>query len=425
MRHACITREGRIIRKGISLLVVLLLLTILLPGCYDYSEPDDKAWVLAIGMDKGRENLLTVTTVIAIPKNIAGGSGGEPAAGGGGNGNFTTISMESPTLLDTLELLAAVVDRRPDLAHTKWFVFSREIAEEGIEKYFAPLARFYQFRRNSYIVVSEDRAEELLAKGKPKLEDNVGKFYELIQRGWRHVDFIPFDTLHHFYWKSKTPGVEPVIMLTALKNEEPVYEDDAPKSVGEYRAGSIPRKGGSPIEVMGAAVFTEGKMVGTLNGNQLGAMRMITGDLRRTIRSVPDPGQPDSYIIAEVKPRRHPRVNVQIIEGLPQIDVVVELEGNLMSVQSGVNYENPEKMHIAEAAIISSLTQDIRDTVAMSQELGADFFGFGLQAKKLFRTWPEWEAYQWNTKYPQANINVRVDYRLRRIGLLRQTAPLQ
>lgn len=124
-------------KKALSL-ALLLLLGLILPGCYDYSEPDERAWVLAMGLDKGRQNVLTVTVVIAVPKNIVGGSGGEPTGGGG----FYTVSLEAPTLLSSLELLNAMVDRRADLSHTKWFVFSRELAEESIAPYFGPITRF-------------------------------------------------------------------------------------------------------------------------------------------------------------------------------------------------------------------------------------------------------------------------------------------
>jgi len=406
-------------------LILLLILALPLAGCYDYSEPDEKAWVLAIGMDKGKENILTVTMIIAVPKNIGGASGGEPSAGGGGNETFLAVSMEVNTLLGGLELLDAMVDRRPDLAHIKWFVFSRELAEAGIEQYLTPLARFYQFRRSSNMIICEGRAAEFLSQGEPKLEDNVGKYYELVQRGWRYNEFIPFDTLHQFYLKSKTPGVAAVATLAALEREEPVYQDASPKPKGKYQAGKIPRKGGSKIEVMGGAVFIKGIMVGTLNSDQMGIVKMLEGTFRRTIKDIPDPEQPDKYLIADVRPRQRPRVNVRIVDGYPQITVDLKLEGDLLSIQSGINYENPQMLYLAEQAIIQSLQEDISNTVAKSQELGADFFGFGLHAKKLFRTWPEWEAYNWDSKYSQATISVNVDYKLRRIGLLRKTVPLQ
>lgn len=410
----------------LPILVAVFFLVLFLAGCYDYSEPDEKAWVLALGLDKGMQNKLTVTAVIAIPKNIAGGGGGEPATGGGGGETFFTVSLEAPTLLSSLELLNSIVDRRADLSHIKWFVFSRELAEEGIGRYYAPLARFYQFRRSSYVVICEGRAEDFLARGKPVLEDNVGKYYELMQLEWRYSEFVPFDTFHEFYIKSHTPGVSPVAALAALKRDEPVYPDNTTKPKGTYQAGRIPRKGGGEIELMGGVVFVKGRMVGTLNGNQVGVQKMFFDTFRLTVMDVPDPRHPDKLMIVELKHRQEPRVQVKIAEdGYPRVLVEMKMEGDIISIQSGEDYGRPDMVHILEEAVEKSLLEDINGTVAKSRELGADFLGLGLHAKKLFRTWPEWVAYNWDEKYPGADITVSVDFKVRRAGLIHEAVPLR
>lgn len=411
-------------KKTISLLLIGFILLIV-PGCYDYNDPDEIAWVLAIGLDKGKQNKLTVTTVVAVPKNIAGGGGGQPASGGGGGGGFFTVSMEAPTLLSALELLDSVVDRRADLSHTKWFVFSRALAEEGVSDYMDVLARFHQFRRTSHVVVCEGRTEDFLSKGVPLLEDNVGKYYELLQRGWRYTEFIPFDTFQHFYTKSKMPGVAPVGILAALNRKEPVYSSNSPKAIGNYQAGKIPRKGGGGLEFMGAAIFKKGKMVGTLNGNQVGVQKIFAGTLKRTFIDVPDPEHPNDYIVVEASPRQPPKVEVQIIDGYPHIAVEVKMEGEVASIQSEENYTTPARLYIIEDAVEKMIAKDIKDTFTKSTDLKTDFLGFGLRAKKLFLTWPEWVAYNWDEKYSEATFDIKVDYKVRRSGLIHEMVPVQ
>ncbi|WP_027366157.1 Ger(x)C family spore germination protein [Desulfotruncus alcoholivorax] len=411
-------------KKVISLLLIGFLL-LLVPGCYDYNDPDEIAWVLAVGLDKGKQNKLTVTAVVAVPKNIAGGGGGQPASGGGGGGGFFTVSMESPTFLSALELLDSVVDRRADLSHIKWFVFSRALAEEGIAKYIDVMARFHQFRRTSHIIVCEGRTEDFLSKGVPKLEDNVGKYYELLQRGWRYTEFIPFDTFESFYLKSKMPGVAPLGILASLNRKEPVYTGNSQKEKGNYQAGKIPRKGGGELEFMGAAIFKGGKMIATLNGNQVGVQKIFDGTMKRTFINAPDPKHPNDFIIVEAKPRQNPQVDVQIIDGYPHIAVDIKMEGEVVSIQSGENYTTPDRLYIIENAVEKILYKEISDTLAKSREIEADFLGFGLHAKKLFLTWPEWVAYNWDEKYPEATFDIKVDYKVRRTGLLHEMAPLQ
>ncbi len=415
---------SKVLRKA---LMVVMTGALLLPlaGCYDYTEPDERAWVMAIGVDKGRQNVLTVTSVVAVPKAIAGGGGQSGSEGGSGQGGFFTITFDVPTLLSTLELINTVVDRRVSLSHTKWFVFSRELAEEGIGAYVAPLVRFQQFRRSSQLLICEGRAEDFLTKGVPQLEDNVGKYYELMQQGWRYTEFIPFDSFHQFYYKSENPGVNPVAPLAARGAKETIYTDNSFKPKGYYQAGRIPRKGGSEIEIMGGAVFKKDRMVGTLNGDQVGVQKIFFGAMKRTLLNVPDPYHPDKYIIVDVLPRQKPRVDINITGGRPKITANVKLEGQILSIQSGENYERPDRLYIVEDAVQELIFEDINDTIAKSKQLDADFLGFGLHAQKLFPTWPQWSAYNWEEKYKDADITVNVDYKVRRTGLVHEMVQLR
>lgn len=414
------------LKRAFSFLLILAFL-FSASGCYDYQEPEEVALVLAVGLDRGRQNVLTMTVVVAVPKDITGGGGGGPGPGGGkGGAKFQTISMEVPTLLSGLELLNAVVDRRADLSHTKWIVFSRELAEQDIGRYLAPMARFRQFRRTTTIVISQVRAEDLLSKGVPVLEDNVGKYYDLLWRGWRYTEFIPLDTFHLSYIRAKSPGTAPLAVLASTERKESVYPDNSPKPKGFYEAGRLPRKGGGGIEIMGAAVFNGGRMVGTLNGDETGMAKMLGGTFRRSIMSIPDPRYPDRYVVVEVKLRRQPHVNVKISEdGLPVVNVEAHMEGDIISIQSMEEYERVEYIPIIERAVEDRLRKDMNRTVAKSLEWGVDFMGFGLHAKKLFRTWQDWEAYRWNEKYSRASISVNIDYRIRRIGLLHESMPIK
>lgn len=404
--------------------LLLTFLIIFTGGCFDYREPDEIAWVLALGIDKGKQNKLTVTAVIAIPKNLTGGGGGQPAGGGEGGKSFFTVSLEAPTLLSALELLNSVVDRRANLSHTKWIVFSRELAEEDIGRYIAPLSRFHQFRHTTTIVISQTRAEELLKKGTPIMEDNVSKYYELMHQGWRYTNFIPFDTFHDFYLKSKMKGVDPVLALASIQRKKPVYSSNTPKPVGEYHAGAIPRRGGGNIEIMGGAIFKNGRMVGILDGNETGVVKMFSGTFKRTILSLSDPRHPDKYVIVMVKPRQKPSITV-LPADTPKVRAEILLEGDIISIQSGENYETPEGIKFIERAIERELQREVKKTIALSQDKGVDIFGFGLHAKRYFKTWQEWEDYNWDSKYPMAQISATVSYKIRRIGLVHETVPIK
>ena len=58
-------------------IIILLIFSFTLTGCYDRREIDDLAYVIALGLDIGQTNELRMTLQLALP--IAMGSGAEKA----------------------------------------------------------------------------------------------------------------------------------------------------------------------------------------------------------------------------------------------------------------------------------------------------------------------------------------------------------
>ncbi len=407
--------------------VIPLALLVLLPaaGCWDYREPDEVAWVTAIGLDKGRENLLRVSLQIAVPKDIAGGGGGGNGGGGDGGPGFFVAAMDVPSIDSALEIMNAFVDRQGDLSHTKVLVISRELAEEDVTRYLMTLNRFWQFRPTTTVLISQDSAEETLRKTKPVLENDPGKYWELITAGWEYTEFIPRDTFRIVDASIRTPGRAAFIPLVGLQREEPGTPDPTFKSKGEQIAGSLAREGGVELDFFGMATLVNGRMVGTLNGDETGIVKFVRGNNKRTTKHVVDPHQPDRLIIVRITPREDPDIEIDIPgDGPPRIRATIPVEGNIVSIQGETPWDVPERIPQLEELVMRSLNEDARTTVRRTQEMGADVFGFGWQAKRQFLTWQEWEDYRWGDKFPHAEIEISFDFQIRQAGLVHEARPL-
>ncbi|WP_083756666.1 Ger(x)C family spore germination protein [Candidatus Desulforudis audaxviator] len=404
-------------------MAVLILAVLCLPGCWDYRELDETTWVTAVGVDRGRENTLTVTLQIAVAANIAGGGDGRGGAGAGET--VLVTSMEAPSLLSALEFAHAWIDRHVDLSHTKVIIVGRELAETDFAATVAPLVRFPQFRPTIRVLVANGRAEAVLREAAPVLEASPGKFWELQVGGWDVTEFIPRADFHQIYIDMSSPGAAGLVGLVAVRRREEGPADPSHKAKGSHMAGTIPRRGGPGIEMMGAAVIHGGRMVGVLNGDETGIGKMVRGTFREMIKTVRDPLHPGRFIVVRVFPREPPAVQVRIgDDGTPRVSVRVPLEGDILAIQSGEHYERPERTRQVEQAVKESLMTDARATLDKAQnEFGADFFALGYHAKRLFPTWQAWEAFAWDEKFPDAEISIDFDFRVRRIGLLRETVP--
>jgi spore germination protein KC len=333
--------------------------------------------------------------------------------------------MDVPSLLAATELTHAWVNRRIDLSHTKVVIFGRELAETDFSRHLAPLVRFREFRPTTQVLVANGRAEEVLRAAEPVLETNPGKYWELHTGAWDTTGFIPRNGFLNVNIDNKSPGAAAGVILVGVRRDEGGPPDPTPKSQGSYKAGTIPRRGGPQVDIMGAAVIRNGRMVGVLNGDETAIMKMVRGTFRETIKVVPDPLHPGQFIIVQIFPRQQPEVDVRIGEdGLPRVTARVLLEGNIIFIQSGEHYERPERLRQVERAVEENLRKDARAALDKAQnEFGADFFALGYHAKRLFPTWQAWEDFAWDEKFPEAAVSIDFDFQVRQIGLLRETVP--
>lgn len=95
----------------LSPLVICSLLATLVTSCYDATEIDNMAYVVTIGIDKGKTDRVRVTLQFATMKGQSGGGTTGTAGGNGGGGGsggkggveveeqdgFTYVSIEAPT----------------------------------------------------------------------------------------------------------------------------------------------------------------------------------------------------------------------------------------------------------------------------------------------------------------------------------------
>lgn len=416
------SRGGSVNVRSVLTITFLILAVLCLPGCWDYRELDETAWVTAVGVDRGRENLLTVTLQIAVARNIAGVGDG---ASGGAKQTMLVTSMEAPSLISALEFAHAWIDRRVDLSHTKVIVIGRELAETDFVTNVRPLVRFSQFRPTIRVLVANGRAEAVLREAAPVLEASPGKFWELQTGGWDVTEFIPRVDFHVVHRDIISPGSAGVVGLVAVQRREEGPPDPSKKAKGVHMAGTIPRRGGPGIEMMGAAVIRGGRMVGVLNGDETGIKKMVRGTFREMIKTIRDPQHPGRFFVVRVFPQEPPAVNVRIgADGMPRVAVLIPLEGDVLAIQSGERYERPERVRQVERAVEESCMTDARAALDKAQnEFGVDFFALGYHAKQHFPTWQAWEAYAWDEKFPDAEVSIDFDFRVRRFGITRETPP--
>jgi spore germination protein KC len=413
------------IKFRIIVLLIILSGTILLTGCYDTREIDELAYPLAIGMDIGEADSLRLTLQLAAPLAIGGGGGGSGGGGGGGSESETSsiITVDTPSLYSGVNLINNIISKEINLSHAKTIIISRKLAESGVTKYFHAIVRGREFRPDVFIVISNCPAEEYLKNVKPTLESNPSKYYELLL-GKKFTSFYPSTRLNDFYFNNESDYVQPVAILSDLGKFKSTDElkstasgySSAKGLEGRYEAGSLPIVSQQKNEVMGMAVFKDGKMVGMANGAESVCYHLITGDYKYSYWTITDPEEKDKIIVLNILQRRKPVIKVDI-KNNPVVTLNLDIEGDFTAIQSGRDYENsPEIVEQAtEQMIKDELTAFLKRT---TDEFNSDICGFGRFVKGKFLTWDSWEKYKWFEKYKSTTFNIMINLKIRRSGLM-------
>lgn len=410
--------------------LALLCLLLLLSGCGSHYEPDALSYVLLIGIDEGTQNTLRVSFMIANPKELAGGSGAQSGTGGGNEIKGTAspvATVESPSLYAAMNMVNTFVGRKISLMHAKGIIFSEKMARDGSMALFIPaLTQYRETRGTAFLAVTKDKPEKILQEMKPLLEANPAKYIELLAATSQYTGFIPSIQLQEFYNESKVEGIAPVSILFASSKHK-LSEDGKGnfRREGAYVAGQMSKKGGVALEAMGAAVFRDGVMVGELTGDETTLQAMLRGKFKRGIFSMEDPLKPKNILSMDVVSARKPKIKVSLTNQGAVIDVKISLEGNLLGATSTIDYALPKYRPILEKAFADMIQKQAEDLVIKTQqEYKADILGFGTKARHLVLTQKQWQNLKWRELYEQAEVNVEVDYKLRRTGNLLRIMPL-
>lgn len=429
--------------KKLSLIIlVILLFCFTLTGCtLDNKEVDDQVYTLVIGADKGMDNKIRLTVQYPDYKGVGGGGGGGMEKKGGGEGgkkdetgkvDGTVVStVEAPSLLEAINLLNTFISRKISLMHTKEIVFSEDLAREGIGSYLAPIARFRETRGIMQIVVCKGTAEDFIKENGTFVGESVAKAMELMIVQSGNTGLYPRASFHDFYKGVLNPYERPYAVYAGINDFKKLKPESGEaksplKTQYELLPGDIPRKGEIKREFIGTAVFDGDRMVGSLNSYETRYFLMVIGEFQRGIITIEDKNEPGAAIPLDVRLGRKTKIKAHFENGIPVIDVKLNIEADLGAIQSRIPYERLSKIDDLNNQIKDLIQNGVKKTIEKAQkDLKSDIFGFGRKVARSFFTIQEFEDYNWLSHFPEAKVNVEVKVNVRRTGLMIGSSPIR
>lgn len=446
--------------KRLKILPAILLI-LLLSGCVG-SEPNDIAYIVAMGFDKADNDNYKITIQFAKTNQISGGASEE---GGSGKGIVENVTVEAPNIYSAINVANNIVSKKFSLSHAKLMVFSEEVAEEGLQDLMETFIRSYEIRPDMYLAVAPDGAEDYLSEVKPVVEVNPAKYYQLTyeQRGGAG---IPKNTALDFYFcrnRLYRDGVLPIAGVlrtgespqssgksdsgggqggegssgsssggesgggseggsseetgggenTAQKSA-PINNKEFEFKIKDYIAGEVAVRQNNKSEAMGMAVFKENKMVGILGSIESEVYNLMTGNFDYGYISFYSDKSPDVPVTVRLQQRKKPKIDVDVKK--KKIDIRLYLESDLYSLPADYVTEHDigDFEKISKKAIESYCGDFLNK---MLNEYEVDALGFARCARREFLTYQKFSEHDWSGGFKDYEININPEFYVRRSGM--------
>ena len=388
-------------RKIIGLISIMILL--ISTGCWNRRELNEIALVVGMSIDKQEENYL-VTVQVVDPGEVAS------QKGGGGRTPVTTYSSTGTHIFEAIRRMTTVTPRRLYFAHLQMFIVSEAIAKEGISNVLELIYRDPEFRKDFFIVVTQDvKAKEILENLTSLDKIPAIKMHsslEASEKSWAPTVAVQMDELISAL---TSDGKNPVLTgITIIGDQEKGETKENVEKIDAY----------ARLKYRNIAVFKKDKLVGWLNEKESKGFNFILGNVKSTVGKIPCPEKGE--VILEIVDSKV-KVKGEVVNGKPKIYINIFAETNIGEVACHLDLTKPNTITLLEEEA-NKVNEDILHTVVTkAKTLNSDIFGFG---EIIHRADPEaWNSLKrdWDNEFKNLDVSVHVEYKIRRTGVVNQS----
>ena len=412
--------------KLISVIPVILMLA----SCIG-AEPDNEAYITAMGIDK-TDNGFLYTIQFAQPTKISGGANEE---GGSGGNIVENITVEAPTIYSAINVADTIISKDLSLSHAKVFVISEEVAANGLNGINDVIMRNNDVRPDMYLSVTED-AGKYLEEVKPSIELNPVKYYQLTYEN-KNGSAIPQNTALDFYSACISGTKDCILPLAGVaeteedgseksameerKSIENISQEDAVVNEGgfergtrNYYAGQTGKRIKNKSEVLGSAVFKGDKYIGKLGTTETELHNILMNHFRVMNINFYTNADPDKPITLRVEEKSHPRYKIDMDR--KTVDIYVGLQGELLSVpEEHKQYQTIAETDESASQMVDTAAEEFIDKVY--NEMNADVLGIKGRLKSKFLTIDEYNRYCESFNPSDWEFDVHADVKINRTGM--------
>jgi len=398
--------------KKISLLFVCVIGLLSLSGCWDKQELEDSTFAVFLGIDKAEDKDIIITVAFPLTQTQGGG----PNEGmDNGSDDYSVMSVKASTVVEALNMFSTKLSGPLALYSVKTIIISQEIAQSDMLRHVFSSWRYEEIRNTANVLISECKAVEFIeARIKNSPIDPLRQEELLLEQINDSAYYKPIQLLE-LLTNLKSDSGDGVAMYGGI-----AAKTDIKETVKDgYLPGEIPITSENEGQVSGLAVFRGSKMVGVLNSSEAQTYSMLTQSKTKKILTLPDPLDAESKIVVAVMPAGKNKISSSFNNGTPVFDIGVKLKCTVECIQSEIDYTLDQNYDILTDYIQKSCLDNMQNLITKTQkEYNADILKLGDKLAYNFSTVSQWESYNWQEKYKEAEINLNVNLEIEHTGIM-------
>lgn len=380
-------------------LLVSTAIILLLTGCWDQRELSTISLVTGMAIDKGKNGKfkLTVEGINATELNGKTASGDSPTI---------VYSIEGDSIEELSQKVNIGGSRNLLYSHMRVLVVSKDIASSGMMDFLDAFERSREFREDFDIILAkEDEAADILKVLYSIQKASSLKLMSQLETATKAWGSTPSVQINDFIRALTSPGRQPVMSAVRIIGEPKKGEsvDNMKKSHPD-----------ALVVIDSMAVFNKDKLEGFLSVEDTRNYLWTQNKLKRTTLTVPC-GK-DRYVAPRVN-ESMTKLKGTIINGKPKIQMEILMEGYLIGSTCKGSMGDPDTYKKIEKLTNQYVKEHMLETIKKVQKkYGVDIFGFGeVIARQDYKNFKKVQDH-WHEAFQDAEIDVTVNYKLRRAG---------
>lgn len=388
-------------RSALISCLLLLLLGLLVSGCWNRREMNDLAIAVGMGIDKADNGEYEVFVQVVDPSEV---SARKPS---GNRAPVTLYSAKGNTVFQAIRRMTTITPRKVYFSHLRIFVFGEEMAREGISKPLDFLSRDQELRTDFYLVVAKGTtARDILNFYTPLDKIPANKMYkslEVSDKTWAPTVGVRLDDL---ITNLTSYGKDAVLTGILIQGDREAGKKKKNVELIETQA---------LLKYSGIAIFKGDKLVGWMNEAESKGYSNLTDNLQNTYVQIPckSGGKAGVEVI-----RSKTKVKAKVINNRPEINVSIRTEANVADVECNIDTSQQSTLNQLEQAAEQVMTLHSTKSLQRAQALSADIFGFGEAVHRAYPGYWNQHKERWDELFKELLVNIQVDLKIVRTGTI-------